>query len=47
MGYWLRIIETIINYIPYIKSGTEMPDEYYLVRRVLVDNIPKYWSGDF
>ena len=37
---WFRIIETINSYMPYVESYIESINEYHLVRRVLVDNIP-------
>ena len=46
MGEYLRIIETINNYMPYIERIKERVNGYYLVRIVLLDNIPKYWSSD-
>ena len=44
---WFRIIETIKNYIPYIKNGGERRKKYDLVLRVLVNNIPQSWTGVF
>ena len=43
----LRIVHTINNYIKYIKNDEEMIGEYYLVRRVIINNTPKSWSSDF
>ena len=38
---WFRIIEAVINYIPYINNGEERLVEYHLVRIVLVSLSPE------
>ena len=40
-------VDTMNNYIPYIKNDGKTLGKYYLVIRVRLDNIPNSWTSDF
>ena len=42
----LSIIVTVDNYIACLDINGEILNEYFLLRRVLVDNIPQSWYND-